>query len=976
MFKALISVVSILVPVLGLMNNAQAVGPTADTYVRGSGNTDNNYSTEGNIVIKNTNGGSTDRKGYIRFEVASGIADASLELTVTINNEGGGGTTPQVFTVEVYGLAESLDHTWVESEITWNNAPANSLSDHNFTADATYLGSFLVDQTPAGGIVTFSDPALADFINDDTDNQMTLLFRRTSGNGSHNLGFASKEHANYSPVTLTVRAASQAFRPSPANEATDIPWNVILGWTPGQFAPSVNGHIVYLSDNFRDVNDGMGGIPQDANSFEPTTRLDFGTTYYWRVDEVNGAPDYTVFKGDIWNFTVEPYSIMIPVDVNHVTASSSAEVNPPSLTVDGSGLDGTTHTSDSDAMWLSAATDLSPWLMVEFDQVQKLDKMLVWNSNSTSEGFVGWGIKDVTIECSIDGADWTVISQASQVARAPGQPTYDAPQAIDLGRALAKYVRINILSNWGGLLKQYGVSEIRFYGLPVYARTPNPTSGSTDVLPDAVVTWRAGREADQHTIYMSADAEAVASGSAPSVQASTNQVAIDSLGAQLGETYYWRVDEVNDAESMSVWEGPVWSLSTATFFVVEDFESYGNLSPDRPFQTWLDGYGYSADEFFTVAYGGNGTGAGIGHDIWNPGSPQFDGSIMETGNTMAGSSQSMPFYYSNIGGTASETERTFAVPQDWTAGGVKTLSIAFAGQVGNTGALYVKINDTKVTYNGDPANLALTVWQAWNIDLTAVNTNLQNVTKLAMGVEGSGASGMLLIDDIRLHPQAGQKIMPVDPGTLNLVGAWSLDEGSGSTTADSSGHGHTGTIVDATWDTGIQGSALLFSETGYVDTGFAGVTGTASRTSTAWIKTTEANRTFVSWGLNTTGRKWRIRLDVTGGLRAEINGAYHYGKTYLADDEWHHTAVVLEDDGTPNAAEILLYVDGLPETTAAVTSTAIDTDPTGVFRIGMATYDTVGFIGLIDEVRLYDRALSDGEVLSLAGRTTPVDKPF
>ena len=86
--------------------------------------------------------------------------------------------------------------------------------------------------------------------------------------------------------------------------------------------------------------------------------------------------------------------------------------------------------------------------------------------------------------------------------------------------------------------------------------------------------------------------------------------------------------------------------------------------------------------------------------------------------------------------------------------------------------------------------------------------------------------------------------------------------------------------------------------------------------------------------------------------------------------------MVLEDDGTPDASETRLYVDGLPETAAAVTSTAIDTDPTGVFRIGMATYDTVGFIGLIDEVRLYDRALSDGEVLSLAGGTTPVDKPF
>jgi hypothetical protein len=295
-----------------------------------------------------------------------------------------------------------------------------------------------------------------------------------------------------------------------------------------------------------------------------------------------------------------------------------------------------------------------------------------------------------------------------------------------------------------------------------------------------MVTWRPGREAAQHTIYVDTDASAVADGSAFSVSTSTNSLAIGALDAQLGTTYYWKVDEVNDAASPSVWSGPVWSLSTTPFLVVDDFESYGNLSPDRPFQTWLDGFGYSADEFFPVAYGGNGTGSGIGHDIWSPSSPYFNGSIMETGNALAGIGQSMPFYYTNTGGVASITERTFAEPQDWTVGGAKTLSIAFNGQAGNTGTLFILINNAKVTYQRDNGNISRGAWQAWNIDLATVNTTLSNVTKLTLGVEGTGAAGMILFDDIRLYPKAGEVITPTDPGSENLAGAWSFNEGSGT----------------------------------------------------------------------------------------------------------------------------------------------------------------------------------------------------
>ncbi|NQV32734.1 MAG: discoidin domain-containing protein, partial [Phycisphaeraceae bacterium] len=677
---------------------------------------------------------------------------------------------------------------------------------------------------------------------------------------------------------VMIGSAELAGAPAPANEQIDVVREAILSWEPGEFAAT---HDVYFGSSFEDVNDATVPISagQDATSFNPG-RLAFDQVYYWRVDEVNGTPDKTVFKGDIWSFTAEPYSIEIPGDTITVTASSrSNEFSTPEKTINGSGLDPNTgtHTIDPETMWFTGTVDLDPWIQFEFDAVNKLDVMTVWNSNGSAEMAIGWGVKDVTIEYSVDGENWDVLANANQFSRAPGSPTYNQPDEIAFDGVAAKFVRLDIQSNWGGILMSYGLSEVQFSMIPAQARTPAPTSGAADVLPNSTVTWRAGREADQHTIYMSTDMNAVAEGLAPSVSSSTNTVDLSSLSLELGQTYYWRVDEVNQAEAASVWPGPVWNLSTVAALTVDDFESYSNISPDRPFQTWLDGFGYSSDEFFPNGYAGNGTGAGIGHDIWSLSSPHYDGDIMETTSAIAGSSRSMPFYYSNSGGVTSQTQRTFATPQDWTAGGAQTLSIAFSGQAGNTGTLYVKINDTKITYGGDPENLTLGVWQAWNIDLSGMN--VQNVTTLQIGVEGSGAAGMILIDDIKLHGKPGEVITPVDPGNAGLAGAWSFDEGSGTVAADSSGNGRTGTLFEAIWDTGVQGSALSFNDTGYVETGYAGITGTGARTCAAWIKTTEANRVFVSWGLNTAGKKWRMRLDATGGLRMEVNGGAHFGQT-------------------------------------------------------------------------------------------------
>ena len=129
--------------------------------------------------------------------------------------------------------------------------------------------------------------------------------------------------------------------PLPDGEAADVPRDIQLSWNPGVFAET---HNVYLGTSWDDVNDASVDNPmgvlvsagQTETSFDPNGPLDLGQTYYWRVDEVNAAPDDTIFKGWVWSFTVEP----IAYPIKSVAATSNAiseEGQRPENTVNGSG---------------------------------------------------------------------------------------------------------------------------------------------------------------------------------------------------------------------------------------------------------------------------------------------------------------------------------------------------------------------------------------------------------------------------------------------------------------------------------------------------------------------------------------------------------------------------------------------------------------------------------------------------------------
>ncbi len=552
-------------------------------------------------------------------------------------------------------------------------------------------------------------------------------------------------------INATTVLPGAASDPSPAGDETDVLRDVVLSWEPGAFVPPVNGHTVYFSESFEDVNVGIGGVTQDASSYTPPQLLDFGKTYYWRVDEVNGPPDFTVYAGMVWQFTTEPFAY--PIAGANISATASSQLNEnqgPEKTIDGSGLDANDlHSTDETGIWVSNMTGPQPtWIQYEFDRGYKLHQMWVWNHNTSMEPFLGFGFKEVTIEYSTNGTDWSVLADVPEFAQAPGQNGYAHNTTIDFGGAAAKYVKLTANSNFGGILPQYGLSEVRFFHIPVVAREPDPAYGAIDMDVDNVtLSWRAGREAASHNVYFSTDEQAVIDEtvSAVSIPADRSYASYDTGPLDLGQSYYWKVNEVNEAKTPTTWESNIWSFTTTDHLVVDDFEDYNDYEPDEIWRTWVDGYENPA----------NGSTVGYLNPNFLAGEHYVETAIVHGGE------QSMPLSYNNTGGAAySEAERTFAAAQNWTQAGAAILVLYFHGAEGNTGQLYVKVNGSKVVYDGDAADIAKPRWKQWNIDLASLGAGLQNVTKLAIGIDGNGASGTLYVDDIRLYRLAPEPEAP------------------------------------------------------------------------------------------------------------------------------------------------------------------------------------------------------------------------
>ena len=448
-----------------------------------------------------------------------------------------------------------------------------------------------------------------------------------------------------------------ALSPTPDNKATDVPRDPTLSWKAGPFAKT---HNVYLGASFDDVNtaDLTKAVSkgQTGTTFKPASLLEYGKTYYWRVDEVNAAPSNAVFKGDVWSFTVEPY--VYPITSVTATASSQDKsTTTPTNTVNSSGLTNDLHSTVSDAMWLSSMTGAQPtWIRYAFDKVYKLRELWVWNHNTEFEPLLGYGFKDVTLEVSTDGTAWTLLKDV-QFAQATALNGYAHNTTVNLDGVMARYLRLTAKSNWSLVgFKQYGLSEVRFYYVPVEARAPQPGDYAAGVSVDAALDWRPGREAASHKVFFGTDKAAVAAGTATAKTVTDHGFTPGSLN--FGTTYYWKVDEVNAV----TYPGSVWAFTTQPYAVVDDFESYNDniAAKTTIFDTWIDGY---ADGFKS-------SGSTVGNDP----APFAERTIIHGGK------QALPMQYDNTKTPFySEAERTFDTPQDWTTGGATHLSLWLLG---------------------------------------------------------------------------------------------------------------------------------------------------------------------------------------------------------------------------------------------------------------------------------------------------------
>jgi len=200
-----------------------------------------------------------------------------------------------------------------------------------------------------------------------------------------------------------------------------------------------------------------------------------------------------------------------------------------------------------------------------------------------------------------------------------------------------------------------------------------------------------------------------------------------------------------------------------------------------------------------------------------------------------------------------------------------------------------------------------------------------------------------------------------------LVAGYRLDEGAGSSAGDVSGNGLSGVLSGGpTWTTGRYGGALSFAGTSYVDLGNpAALHLTGSMTLTAWIRIA-SNPTddgaIVSKG------DWLLKTTPDTGVRTAAiqigtgtGNVQRYGATVLAPNTWYHVAGVYD----AAARTLQVYLNGaLDSGTLSGTVPAAQFDPPLNVQIGQRTGSpgTYNFIGTLDEIHVYGRALTPAEL--------------
>ncbi|MEN6307403.1 MAG: LamG-like jellyroll fold domain-containing protein, partial [Anaerohalosphaeraceae bacterium] len=280
--------------------------------------------------------------------------------------------------------------------------------------------------------------------------------------------------------------------------------------------------------------------------------------------------------------------------------------------------------------------------------------------------------------------------------------------------------------------------------------------------------------------------------------------------------------------------------------------------------------------------------------------------------------------------------------------------------------LYLKNKDLQL-YSYNPANTG-----SWELAENAIiNANMQGTTVMLGGNEPNSCQikgftirgGFPTGDRLALHLGFN------DPNTLTL---------------DGSGKGRDGIINgDPNPVVGyddLSDGALEFDGNDWIQIeDYKGVAGRHPRSCAMWVKTTTAGTemVLVSWGKDLTGQKWQLLIADSNEIALDVQNGRVAGTTSINDGNWHHVAAVFEANGAINIQDVKLYVDGVQENTTCsnyvTTPPDVNTELDGDVYVGARDGATPAYYsGVLDEVRIYSRAIKLSEIQQMAENPEPV----
>jgi pimeloyl-ACP methyl ester carboxylesterase len=558
------------------------------------------------------------------------------------------------------------------------------------------------------------------------------------------------------------------------------------------------------------------------------------------------------------------------------------------------------------------------------------DGWLWWAESTIGPSDTRWqtalvrpGVPKATFEVSWKGSDLDLVlhdPNGRKISRATALA--DSDTAFIDGGTYERYSIINPTpGTWTMEIKavdvpqggeEYETSVISLTGI---ASNPSPTDGAEGVVPGTPLVWMAGCFAGTHNVYFGTNLADVNGGINGTFRGTLSDASYDPGPLDACRTYYWRVEEVNEVHSPSPWKGKVWKFSTAC----PDFDGKNgiNLEDFAHFaMEWLTGVGDSSTGVRHIQYG----------DV------SGDGTVADDDATLTAQ-------YA-VGLVTLTNEQILAADVDGD-GEVSAYDAALISQ-------YVQGVISKF-----PAEEKL-----------AARAKSPCTEPDWCGGADLDRDGRVDFADLLILTaswcEGGTK---TPQGALPLpVAHWKFDEGSGTVASDSAGSSP-GTIIDGPkWVDGRIGGALRFDGLDdYVDCGKAAILAPEKLTVTFWVFV--EGKTSYQYALGkakdispqrdytfSTGSDGRLEFAFgeDAGKRVAVQS-----KGQMPLGQWVHVAAT-RDAGTAS-----LYLNGQLENSAPY-SFAV-TNKGQSLRIGSigTTNGWAGFFkGKIDDVRIYDKALS------------------